>query len=342
MIPNRIGIKEIAEHAGVSVATVFNCLTDRPGVGLQTKQRIQELSRKLGYHPLRQSLASKSKVFEKKELRFGFLSVGTDEGSLSRSPLGLQTVQLGIRMEFQVIKDIEDDQTIINRTLEFARGLDGIILSGKVSRRLLNSLQKKRVPHVIYGFPSEYPEESSNFCRIVTSDMIGMGRLATKTLIKTGHTRIAFLCQALPKNLWADRWLQGYQWALGENHLRFDPHLLKVSAENFTAEKQALELLALKNRPTAFVLPEVGLGSSFLAILKSHGIKIPVESVVFGATDENIRKHGLTLYPWIGHNIESFALVALKQLTQITTQQMPCSLTICIPILSKNLPVSPN
>jgi LacI family transcriptional regulator len=338
MIPNRIGIKDIARQAGVSVSTVFISLANRPGVSDETRERVQELSRKLGYHPLRHAPLFKNQSSHFKELRFGFLSLGRDESVFAKSPLGIQTVPMRIRMEFQVIAELQDDQMVIDHALEFAQGLDGMILSGKVDRKLLNSLQREKIPHVVYGFPSEKPDAASNYCQIITSDMVEMGKVATETLIQGGHSRIAFICQALPKGLWADRWLHGYRWALGENDLRFDPHLIKVCDESLTAETQAQELLSLKSRPTAFVLPDIRIGASFLNIMKSLRINVPKEAVVIGGIEENIRNHGVSDYPWIGPDPENFALVVLKQLKQLVKDQLPCTTTVLIPMITKNLP----
>lgn len=47
----RITIKEIAKKAGVSIATVSRALNDRPGISLETKERIQRIITRSGYRP---------------------------------------------------------------------------------------------------------------------------------------------------------------------------------------------------------------------------------------------------------------------------------------------------
>jgi LacI family transcriptional regulator len=45
------GIREVAESAGVSIGTVDRALHDRPGVSSQTRKRVLEAARALGYQP---------------------------------------------------------------------------------------------------------------------------------------------------------------------------------------------------------------------------------------------------------------------------------------------------
>ena len=49
----RVGMKEIAREAGVSIATVSMSLADYPHVNEQTKQRVRQVCRQMGYRRLR-------------------------------------------------------------------------------------------------------------------------------------------------------------------------------------------------------------------------------------------------------------------------------------------------
>ena len=49
----RVTIKEVAQAAGVGVVSVSRALNDQPGVSGETRERIREIARSLGYRPNR-------------------------------------------------------------------------------------------------------------------------------------------------------------------------------------------------------------------------------------------------------------------------------------------------
>ncbi|HEY8390815.1 MAG TPA: helix-turn-helix domain-containing protein, partial [Clostridia bacterium] len=46
-----VTLKDIALKCGVSVGAVSKALNDSPDIGVETKQYIREMARKLGYRP---------------------------------------------------------------------------------------------------------------------------------------------------------------------------------------------------------------------------------------------------------------------------------------------------
>ena len=47
----RVTIKDIAAEAGVSLGTVHLALSDKPGVGAVTRERIRRIAKEMDYHP---------------------------------------------------------------------------------------------------------------------------------------------------------------------------------------------------------------------------------------------------------------------------------------------------
>ena len=47
----RVTIKDIAAEAGVSLGTVHLALSDKPGVGAVTRERIRQIAKEMDYHP---------------------------------------------------------------------------------------------------------------------------------------------------------------------------------------------------------------------------------------------------------------------------------------------------
>src|SRR5688572_23464673 len=74
-----VGLKEIAKVAGVSISTVSMSLADHPDIRLETKQRIRELSREMGYRKARRTPrpGAANGAAANGTRRFGFLLMGS-------------------------------------------------------------------------------------------------------------------------------------------------------------------------------------------------------------------------------------------------------------------------
>src|ERR1700679_4339423 len=46
-----VGIKDVAERAGVSITTVSHALNGKGRISPQTRQHVNEIAKQLGYHP---------------------------------------------------------------------------------------------------------------------------------------------------------------------------------------------------------------------------------------------------------------------------------------------------
>ena len=51
MVPDKIRIKDIAEHSGVSVGTVDRVLHNRPNVSKAAREKVEKTLKELDYHP---------------------------------------------------------------------------------------------------------------------------------------------------------------------------------------------------------------------------------------------------------------------------------------------------
>ena len=51
IMKRRVTIKDIAAEAGVSLGTVHLALSDKPGVGAVTRERIRQIAKEMDYHP---------------------------------------------------------------------------------------------------------------------------------------------------------------------------------------------------------------------------------------------------------------------------------------------------
>jgi LacI family transcriptional regulator len=104
-------------------------------------------------------------------------------------------------------------------------------------------------------------------------------------LISVGHRRIAII-KGSPRNYDAAERLRGYRMSLREAGITLDP-LLECEGDFTEAAgySAALELIALKNRPTAIFAANDSMAIGVLSALRESGIAVPEEMAVAGFDD---------------------------------------------------------
>ena len=196
MTKTKTGIREVAQRAGVSIGTVSNVLNRPQDVSEANLVKVRAAMTELGF--VRNNLA--------RELRLG-----------AGDSIGLVVLDIGNPFFAQLAHDLETEaenhgHTIIigssdqridreNRYLNLfeaqrVRGILAVPANGVTPT--LKAIRTRGTPLVLY---SDTPG-SEGFCT-VTSDTAEGGYLATKHLIETGRSRIAFAGGPLP--LVADR-----------------------------------------------------------------------------------------------------------------------------------------
>jgi LacI family transcriptional regulator len=110
-------------------------------------------------------------------------------------------------------------------------------------------------------------------------------REMTAHLISLGHKRIAII-KGSPRNYDAAERLRGYRIALREAGITPDP-LLERDGDftELAGYSAALELLALKKRPTAIFAANDSMAIGALSALRVSGIAVPEEMAVAGFDD---------------------------------------------------------
>jgi LacI family transcriptional regulator len=332
-----IRLKDISERANVSLATVSMSLSGHPDISQETKDRVRGICQQLGYKQRRQ-IQERKATAESRSLRFGLMLMGRmmDDDPMFHS-LGAEAARIGARIEFHASE--ADDMPEIDKVLEFARGVSGLILTGIVDGNMLDALDKGKVPHVVLGYATSSPKAESEFGQIVTSDMVAMGRIATEYLLENGHQQIGFICERMPKGLWAARWLRGHHIALSEKGVPPNPDLVHVTGLLKAGGAAVDAMLGLKKVPTAYIIPDARVAGSFVAAMRARGITLSTDSIVISGIHSQVELYGMSQYPWIGNKIDHFAKVVVRQLRQIIQEPMPCATEVHVPFGIRNLSV---
>ena len=180
-------LNDIAEHCGVSRATVSLVLRDSHRVSEPTKVRVREAMAQLGYIYDRRAANLRSRRAQ----GFGLVLTDVHNPGLAELAMTLEdvTVDAGLSLVMGFTRDDLKQQTQAIRTMLEYR-VDGIVLSPAMGTTVkdLQPLVRSGTPHVlvtrrIAGFKSDY---------VGPNNMLA-GRLLAEHLASLGATSLAFL-----------------------------------------------------------------------------------------------------------------------------------------------------
>lgn len=210
-----ITIKEVAELAKVSQATVSRAINNHPTVKDANRQKVYAAIEQLGYKPnaFAQALASSRSN-----------SIGMLVGSLDGPFYGplMHHTEDTIRKNNNhlIVTSGQESHSKEKDSIEFLRSkrVDGFILhSDKLSDDELIDVVKEAPATIILN---RYIPDIDQHCIYIDNEYGGY--LATKHLLEHGHKNIACITGQLSKGDSRDR-LQGYRLALSEAGIKYNP-----------------------------------------------------------------------------------------------------------------------
>ena len=264
----KINIKDVANKAGVSTATVSRVLGDFPGVRDKTRKKVLEAISELNYE-----INAVARSLRQKKTN----SIGIIVGNvLSQfySVIAKSVEDTANKFGYHTILCNGDENS--KKELEYLRILksnrvDGIILTptGKNSeyvQQLINSRTKVvLLDRLIKGVD----------CDAVLVDNTNGAYKAVKHLLDQGYKKIGIVDGYLDRTTGAER-LKGYLQAIEEAGIAKDDNLIKIG--NFKKEsgkRLTRELLKQSNRPEAIFTTNIDMSMGALIAIKEMGLTIP-------------------------------------------------------------------
>lgn len=271
-------LQDIANIAGVSKATVSLALADHQRISTETKRKVRNIARKLGYieghddkgqrDPLAKRVIGVVYISDNQDFEKGFFRETLMGISDEASRLKSDVVLIGI----QLLDNESEMEDIANKVLESnAEGI--IVISNTPLLKGLDKLIEMKFPILIIG--ERKVEGTVQPLPIIASDNYNGGKMATDYLLALGHTRIA---AALRSNAphWEMERLNGFCTALRNAGLTYtDDHVISVNSP-FHPEDPCWERFA-KLKPTAVFATNAKEGLTILNYLRWNRIRIPDE-----------------------------------------------------------------
>ncbi len=281
-----ITIRDVAEAAGVSTATVSRALRGLPNVDPATRDRIATVASKLDYviSPSASRLASG---------RTGSIAVITPFISrwfFATVLSGVESVlqAAGMDLLLMSVTDAASGHHRLPPAPRLRRRVDGVLIiamspSDPQLRDVLNlGMPTSMIGVNVGGVPS------------VMIDDVAAARIATQHLINLGHTRIGMIGGSpaeLPFTAEFDR-ENGFRQAMEESGLETTPMLEAFGYFTIQGGEQAMTaLLTQKNPPTAVFAMSDEMAFGALRSLRNHGLKPGVDISVVGVDGHDMSEH---------------------------------------------------
>lgn len=282
---SKVTISDVAREANVSVAAVSLALRDKPGVGQETRRRIVETARSLGYPietlPGKRGVGSMGLVIKtrpgEEPLHNLFYApvLSAIEGFCRSQAINLLYAQLPVD-ENNVPQDLP--------RLLTEQHADGLLVVGVQLSASIGDILRRQGPVVLvdaYATGLEYDS-------VVTDNEEG-GYTATRYLLQRGHRRIAILGtspHAYPSILQRRK---GVLRALAEAGLRplfADCHHLAEEAATATAA-----LLTRHPDVTAVFAANDDVALAAMRVAQSAGKRVPDDLSVIGFDNISLAAH---------------------------------------------------
>jgi DNA-binding LacI/PurR family transcriptional regulator len=277
---SKVSIKDIAKAAGVSHSTVSRALRGSPLVREETKARIKQLARRMGYSP---SAIARSLV-TKRTLTIGLVVTSVADPFWAEVVGGIE--EMALEHGYSVLltnSNRERQRELAAVQMLGEKRVDGIIVAasrvGALYRPVLGELG---VPVVLINRHSEDKEPTIHS---IATDNVQGGYLATAHLLELGHRRIGYIADPEDLSSNSDR-LQGYRRALVEWGLTFNPALVVDGDGRLEGGWHAMRLLLSVLPPVTGVFCYNDLTAiGALRAIREAGKKVPEEVSVVGYDD---------------------------------------------------------
>ncbi len=273
-----ITMKDIAEIVGVSESTVSRAINNKAGVGENTRQKILAVAKKYNFRPnqLARNLAKQSTNM------LGLILPDISSLFYSEVARGIQDVAR--KNDYQLIlcntdNDSQEEKDYIDWMQN--NKIAGIIFLGKgLDNDQIIKLGLSDYPLVL----ADRLIEELMIPSVIIDNNTGAYN-ATKHLINKGYKKIA-LINGPKKELRSQTRLQGYKNALADFGIDFK--LEFVLNKELTREggyQSFLELIELKEPPTAIFAANDLLAVGLVEAIKTAGYLIPEDIAVVGFED---------------------------------------------------------
>ncbi len=264
---------EVAKLAGVSFITVSRVINKKGNVKEETRERVLEAIKTLGYYP-----SSLGRGLSSNKVQTIGMRLKGDISSDFLSDLLSGVEVMCKKNDYNLLLSFNDDESELKSFFE--RKVDGIILLlSNLTKEDIALIEKHKIPTVIL-----FDKIDSDDIISVCFDDYKAGYLATEYFIKSGHKRIMHITGS-DINICSKERQKGYLQAMSDNNFE---HSLMSS--NFSYESGCIaanEIVNMEEMPTAIFCVGDLVAFGVMDVLRREGIKVPEDISIIGFDSGN-------------------------------------------------------
>lgn len=280
-------LQDVAERAGVSIATASRSLSGREGVSEGVAERVRVVARELGYvaNVHARSLAGGAST------SVGLVVHEIGDPYFAEIATGVMRVGASKGLTVQVCHTGRDpEQELVQIRQLVAQRIGGIVIAGSgfVDPAMQAEARQDLKDYRAQGGRVAVIGRHHLGADAVLPDNVGGGRSATEHVLGLGHTRIAFAAGSRELTTVADR-LAGAEQALAAAGQDLDRVPIVEAAFTREGGKQAAHRI-MDEHPdvTAVVALNDDMAIGILSALRSRGVRVPDDVSVVGFDDIDV------------------------------------------------------
>jgi DNA-binding LacI/PurR family transcriptional regulator len=272
----QVTLADVAALAGVSTSAVSRTFTPGASVGKKTRAAVLEAAQTLGYRPNAIARTLSTRKSRMIGVVVSYLHNQFYPAVIERLSQLLQAHGYHVLLFISSDTGSKEDgiDALLLDILQYQ--VDGIVLaSTMMSSQLAAHCNSAGIPVVLFNRVAQVAEAST-----VTSDNLEGGRLAARTLIECGASRIAFVRGLEDSSTTQDR-EKGFKEELARHRKKLFGHI--CGEYDFDVAKAATrELFSRGKRPDALFVANDHMAFAVMDALREQGVDVPGDVQVVG------------------------------------------------------------
>jgi DNA-binding LacI/PurR family transcriptional regulator len=286
VVPRKTTIRDVAQAASVGIGTISRVLNSSSQVSRETRARVLEAIRRLGFRPNAQA----RRILKRRTEMVCFLLSNRDflHPFHARILQGVESYATSLKQHvlfaaLHYSPRTPPDRIDLPPVLQEHGLIDGLILAGTIYPNLLGRIESIHMPFVAFSNNVVGMGDEQQFDQVGFDDFNGTLH-ATRYLIGKGHRQIVFAGDT--SYPWLHHRFEGYRQGMREKKLK-SILIMARNAQSFVdfGQKSVGRILSRQPRPTAVVAGNDEIAYGLWRSLQRHAMKVPDDISLVGFDD---------------------------------------------------------